>query len=143
MVEACYVGVDPTGTLDRGDGLAGVIITDGSSGNRIGGTTAAQRNVLAGSAVGIIVEGTGKSNVIEGNYIGTDSTGTLPISSSLGISVDSADVTVGGTEPGAGNLVSGHSGDGIHFGGNNGRSRAIGSAPTPRAPRACRTPRTA
>ena len=121
VVEACYIGVDPTGTLDRGDGLAGIIITGGSSGNRIGGTTAAQRNVLAGSAVGIIVEGTGKSNVIEGNYIGTDATGTVPISSSLGISVDSADVTVGGSEPGAGNLVSGHSGDGIHFGGNNGR----------------------
>ena len=121
VVEACYIGVDPTGTLDRGDGLAGVTITDGSSGNRIGGTTAAQRNVIAGSAVGVIVEGTGKSNVIEGNYIGTDATGTVAISSSLGISVDAADVTIGGLEPGAGNLISGHSGDGVHFGGNNGR----------------------
>jgi len=121
VVEACYIGVDPTGTLDRGDGLAGITITGGSSGNRVGGTTAAQRNVLAGSAVGVIVEGTGKSNVIEGNYIGTDASGTFSISSSLGISVDSADVTIGGSDPGAGNLVSGHSGDGIHFGGNNGR----------------------
>jgi len=121
VVEACYIGVDPTGTLDRGDGLAGISITGGSSGNRVGGTTAAQRNVLAGSAVGMIVEGTGKSNVIEGNYVGTDASGTFSISSSLGISVDSADVTIGGSEPGAGNLVSGHSGDGIHFGGNNGR----------------------
>ncbi len=120
VVEACYIGVDPTGTLDRGDGLAGISITGGSSGNRVGGTTAVQRNVLAGSAVGVIVEGTGKSNVIEGNYIGTDASGTVSISSSLGISVDSADVTIGGSEPGAGNLVSGHSGDGIHFGGNNG-----------------------
>ena len=120
VVEGCYIGVDPTGILDRGDGLAGISITGGSSGNRIGGTTAAQRNVLAGSAVGVIVEGTGKSNVIEGNYIGTDASGTASLSSSLGISVDAADVTVGGTEPGAGNLVSGHSGDGIHFGGNDG-----------------------
>ena len=138
VVEACYIGVDPTGTLDRGDGLAGISITGGSSGNRVGGTTAAQRNVLAGSAVGVIVEGTGKSNVIEGNYIGTDATGTVSISSSLGISVDSADVTIGGSEPGAGNLVSGHSGDGIHFGGNNGHvegnrigTDASGTAPLP------------
>ena len=138
VVEACYIGVDPTGTLDRGDGLAGISITGGSSGNRVGGTTVAQRNVLAGSAVGVIVEGTGKSNVIEGNYIGTDATGTVSISSSLGISADSADVTIGGSEPGAGNLVSGHVGDGIHVGGNNGHvegnrigTDAAGTAPLP------------
>ena len=120
-VEGCYIGVDPGGTLNRGDGLAGVIITDGSSGNRIGGAAAAQRNVIAGSAVGVIVQGSGKSNVIEGNYIGTDATGSVAIASSLGVSVDAADVTIGGLEPGAGNLISGQSGDGVHFGGNNGR----------------------
>ncbi len=114
VVEGCYVGVDATGLLDRGNGLASVIVTENSAGNQIGGPDPSRRNVLSGSAAGIIVEGTGAGNVIQGNYIGTDASGATAIPASVGILVDAPGVSIGGTAPGAGNVVSGHVGDGIH-----------------------------
>ena len=55
-------------------------------------------------------------NVVEGNYIGTDATGTYSLSnpaaeSTRGIYTDSdADTVIGGTTPGSGNLISGNPG---------------------------------
>src|SRR5262249_1722477 len=65
----------------------------------IGGTTPAARNIISGNTEGIQSAGT----LIEGNYIGTDVTGTVAIGNRiLGVRGQ----TVGGTAPGAGNLIS-------------------------------------
>ena len=52
----------------------GVLIQGGATGNTIGGTTAAARNVISGNAVcGVYLIGQGTSgNVVEGDYIGTN-----------------------------------------------------------------------
>ena len=57
VVEGNYIGIDPTGTLARSNTGAGVVIN--SSNNRIGGPTAAARNVISGStnASGITMTG--------------------------------------------------------------------------------------
>ena len=58
--------------------MGGVYIVADSSGNTIGGTTAAARNVISGNQVGVyLVSDSG--NVVEGNFIGTDTTGTVAI----------------------------------------------------------------
>jgi hypothetical protein len=77
--------------------------------NLIGGTAAADRYVIAASAsTGIAVQ-TGP-NRIEGNFIGTDASGTRAIANQTGISIGNgaAGNTVGGAAAGARNLLSGN-----------------------------------
>jgi CSLREA domain-containing protein len=103
-----YIGTDVTGTLALGNGDDGVKIED-STNNRVGGTTAAERNVIAHSLRnGVILKGaTTSNNLIQGNTIGTDVTGTLDLGNRLhGVFVEDApNNTIGGTASGAGNLI--------------------------------------
>jgi hypothetical protein len=46
-VEACFLGVDPGGVLEHGNGVSGVSVLD-SGGNVIGGASANEGNVIAG-----------------------------------------------------------------------------------------------
>jgi hypothetical protein len=88
----------------------GIDVT-GSS-NVIGGTTAADRNVISGNMIGAYLSG-GSDNIVEGNYIGTDVTGTQAdgdISDGIRISALSMNDTIGGTTAGAGNVISGNNG---------------------------------
>ena len=115
VVAGNYFGLDETGNLPLPNG-AGLDI-GASNGNRIGGTIAADRNVIAGdsSSTGIILEGNARSNVVEGNYIGTNAAGSSAAGNNTGILVRSPDNTIGGSAPGAGNLVSGNQ-EGIFLG---------------------------
>ncbi|MCH7893777.1 MAG: DNRLRE domain-containing protein, partial [Proteobacteria bacterium] len=114
VVYGNYIGVDATGTLDRGNTQEGIDLELGSS-NIIGGPGAGQRNIISGNdSDGIEIDG-GDSNVVQGNYIGTDFTGTVIISNGRdGIDinengVDGATGTlIGGTGANEGNLIRGN-----------------------------------
>ncbi len=84
----------------------GVLITGHN--NTLGGTTSGARNVISGnSANGVSI--TGAANLMEGNFIGTDSTGAAALSNGIdGIIIFSASNTIGGTAAGAGNVISGN-----------------------------------
>ncbi len=89
----------------------GVLVTGNS--NTIGGTTAAVRNVISGnSASGVTIQGS--ANVVEGDYIGTDSTGTVKLGNVDGVLIQSGATanTIGGTSSGAANVISGNT-DGV------------------------------
>jgi hypothetical protein len=77
VIQGNYIGTDVTGTVAMGNEGNGIWLVD-SSNTLIGGTTAAERNIISGNApTGIVIDGalcTG--NTIVGNYIGTDVTGT-------------------------------------------------------------------
>ncbi len=97
-----FIGTNASGTA--GAGLYGSAISIGGSNNTIGGTTAADRNLISSSMIGISVNGTG--NIIQGNYIGTDITGTLNLGNGYsGIYVTASNNVIGGTATGAGNLI--------------------------------------
>ena len=70
---------------------------DAANNNTIGGTTPAARNVISGNlASGVILLFAGSTgNVVAGNYIGTDATGTAAIPNDDGVSVAQA---TGGTD---------------------------------------------
>jgi titin len=119
IVEGNHIGTDVSGTAARPN-ERGVMAW--SLSNTIGGTTLASRNVISGNVTqGIEIEG--QDNRVEGNYIGTDATGTVALGNGgQGVFLlESRENTIGGTEAGAGNVISGNVGDGvyIHFGCTN------------------------
>jgi len=112
IVEGNYIGTDVTGTVKLGNSGAGVLINGPSSGNRIGGTTNGTRNIISGNSVdGIQISDNGSTgNIVQGNYIGTDITGKLPLPNGQnGVLVSgAANAVIGGTTGGARNLISGN-----------------------------------
>jgi uncharacterized repeat protein (TIGR01451 family) len=113
LVQGNLIGTDATGTtalsLQSGEGIA---LSFGASDNTIGGTSPAARNLISGNAIGISI-GT-DSNVVEGNFIGTDITGTKAIGNVAGVAVSGASGNaVGGATAGPGNLISGNIGLGL------------------------------
>jgi titin len=86
----------------------------------IGGTTPAKRNVISGNgSAGVwIFGGDGSGNVVQGNYIGTDSSGTTALANDddgVRISLDASDNLVGGVVSSAGNLISGNARHGVYI----------------------------
>jgi uncharacterized repeat protein (TIGR01451 family) len=86
-----------------------------SSNNTIGGTTAAARNIIYENYTGIeLNQITTTQNTIVGNYIGTNSTGTIAMGNFTGIAINFAENnTIGGTTAGARNIISGNDDEGI------------------------------
>ncbi len=133
-----YIGTTADGTGRAGNGTEGVAIFSSipgtaSNSNIIGGTSAADRNVISGNRSGVVINaqdgGTTTGNVILGNYIGTNAAGTSSISNAGdGILFnDSQGVgnltgnTIGGTTgttpggacTGSCNLISGNGANGV------------------------------
>lgn len=114
-----FIGTDATGTVAIGNGDDGISVMAGAYNNIIGGSTAAARNIISGNgATGLYIEGSG--TIVQGNYIGTDVTGTLDfgntkVTTSEGSirSLNSTGTTIGGTGVGQGNLIAFGGGDGI------------------------------
>ncbi|MCA9917062.1 MAG: hypothetical protein KC445_03875 [Anaerolineales bacterium] len=141
LIQGNLIGTDASGTAAVNN-YFGVVLMNGTQGNIIGGSTAAQRNIISGNFGYGIWIGDDPSlpndinittnNQIIGNYIGTNINGTAELFlQSLGILVDqySSNITIGGTAPGMGNLISGHSlGSGVQFQGpNNSGHQVLGN----------------
>ena len=116
VVEGNLIGTDITGTLALPNGV-GVLVNLGAHNNTIGGMTSGAGNVISGNTIdGVeISNGNTSGNLVAGNDIGTDVTGAVSISNGTGVEIDSAasSNTIGGTTAGAGNVISGNSGDGV------------------------------
>lgn len=111
-----YVGTDATGTspVPNANGVYFWSAHD----NYVGGATPAERNVISGNtSAGVRIIGGGENNV-DGNYIGTDVTGTSAVSDvthpaqPIGISVGGDFAVIGAS---AGNLISANGINGINL----------------------------
>jgi streptogramin lyase len=115
-VEGNTIGLAAGGNVALSNGGSGVRINN-SLNNTIGGTAAAARNIISGNSQnGVLITGAGSSaNVVEGNYIGTDLTGTVALSNVQGVAINNGAAfnTIGGATAGAGNIISGNSQDGV------------------------------
>jgi Secretion system C-terminal sorting domain len=115
-VTANYVGVDYTGASALGN-YDGVSLEGAVKFCTIGGTTANERNIISGNvAYGLPVFGAGaEGNIIIGNYIGTDVSGTYAIPNTYGVLFDdgSYDNILGGSASGERNILSGNSAYGV------------------------------
>jgi hypothetical protein len=129
IIEGCYIGTDVTGTIDLGNGGAGLNLQN-SAHNTIGGADPQQRNIISGNVGnGINLSGpTTTGNSIEGNYIGTDTSGTNAIGndkSGVLIGGDAMGNTVGGNVAGVGNIISSNSSSGVNVKGTNSTDNVI------------------
>jgi CSLREA domain-containing protein len=77
FIEGNFIGTDPSGTVALGN-LSDGILTSGS-GNVIGGTLLASRNLISGNGNGMQLAGGASQNVIQRNLIGTAADGTTPL----------------------------------------------------------------
>ena len=113
-IQGNYIGTKADGMSALGN-ESGVRITEGMH-NLIGGTEPGTRNVISGNDVhGIVINTNSTGNVVQGNYIGTDADGDSAVPNVFGVAIGSANNTVGGGEPGAGNLISGNSWTGVQL----------------------------
>ena len=113
VVAGNFIGTDRTGLTALGNGLAGIEIYNQAQSNLIGTSStggafeADQRNVISGNTAGAGIEITGfgtQNNVVSGNYLGTNYTGTAALPNYAGVEIDSG---------ASGNLV-GTNGDGVN-----------------------------
>jgi hypothetical protein len=118
-VSGNYIGTDVTGMVDLGNARVGVWLYQGAQSNTVGGTTAGERNIISGNDEhGILIEASSEletaNNVVLGNYIGTDVSGT----GALGNTVEGVHISSGAGSNiigrvGAGNTIAFNDRNGI------------------------------
>ena len=117
VVQGNFIGTSASGRLALGNTLSGVTIFGGNS-NLLGGTTTTARNIVsANKQSGLYLTTNSVGNLVQGNFIGVDATGTNALGNvANGISIDSAGLnTIGGMTVGARNIISGNTNHGIEI----------------------------
>ena len=121
LVQGNFIGTDATGTIglgNQGDGVEMLSGTQNIINCTVGGTTAGAGNVISANAgVGVQFITVGTSNLVQGNIIGADASGTNDLGNgSSGVAINEANnCTVGGTVAGAGNVISGNGSNGVRI----------------------------
>jgi hypothetical protein len=112
VVAGNLIGTNAAGTAAARNSFAGVMVQS-SPDNVIGGTTAADRNVISGNAQGLqIIHAGSDRNLVLGNYVGTNAAGTAPLSN------EGVGVYTGATQGGGGSATATEIGDGTAAGRN-------------------------
>jgi CSLREA domain-containing protein len=121
LLQGNYIGTDVSGTIALNGSGVYVAVTSAF----IGGTISAARNVISGNTgAGITIDSLSFDASMQGNYIGTNASGTGPLGNTIGIqfnvrclsSQGCTDASViGGAVSSAGNVISGNSGSGIYL----------------------------
>ena len=115
-ISGCWIGLDSTGTNSAPNSFQGILITDGAGWNTIGGTNALARNVISGNKqYGLYLANT-TGNVILGNFIGTDATGSTALANGSGgaiLSNNCRSNLIGSANSLARNIISGNTNAGI------------------------------
>jgi len=117
VIEGNYIGTEANGNEAAANLQNGVFILT-SSNNRIGGLTAAARNVISGNLGNGVHMATGASNnTVQGNYIGVNVDGTARLANQSGVAFfnNAHHNTVGGTTTAARNVISGNRDFGIQI----------------------------
>lgn len=130
-VQGNFIGTDATGSLPRGNVFQGIMV-QAATNILIGGASPTARNLIAASEIGVDLLGS-SSNVIQGNFIGTDMTGHYDLGNSQnGITAQTCVfTTIGGAN--AGNLIANNTQNGIWlFGSTNAviQGNWVGTDPT-------------
>jgi CSLREA domain-containing protein len=122
VVQGNYLGTNAAGTAAIGSLPAGIDMEIGT-GVTIGGSASGAGNVINATGNGVSIGGVqfnaAVNTTVQGNLIGTDATGTVAFYALFnGVQIaQSLNTTVGGSTPGAGNVINARA-DGIFVGGS-------------------------
>ncbi|MEW6129644.1 MAG: C25 family cysteine peptidase [Acidobacteriota bacterium] len=111
LVQGNLIGLSADGLTKIGNSSGGISFFTLGTGNLIGGTTVAARNIISGNAgAGIALrDASVTNNTIQGNYIGVNVTGSGTgfgnTTDGIQIFLNSANNTIGGTNAGESNLI--------------------------------------
>jgi parallel beta-helix repeat protein len=113
-VSGNFIGTDAEGLFTIPNESAGVIIRLGAQSNMVGGISTAERNIISGNEVGVIIRDENTSdNFISGNYIGTG------ISRLIELGNERSGVSITSYAPnnaiGPGNTIAHNYADGVHI----------------------------
>ena len=128
VIEGNFIGIDVDGATMQANTGNGVFLNRAFN-NRIGGTTPAARNLIAGnSSAGVALQGPGASgNVVQGNLVGVNAAVTLKRGNANGITIfDAENNVIGGATPGAANVLAGNV-SGASFSGNATNNQVLGN----------------
>jgi CSLREA domain-containing protein len=131
-IEGNFIGTDAQGASGEGNHCEAVSISgiqggQGSWNNMVGGSAPQARNLISGNDCGGVEIGAGENNKVQGNIIGTDASGTLPLpNQGEGVRVFNASNNnmIGGQASGEANLIAFNDGYGVEIDGHYG---AIGN----------------
>lgn len=125
LIQGNYIGTDAAGLLalpNLGDGIGVSAANRGSSltsGIIIGGTGSGAGNLISGNAGNGISIGQGDGlDLIQGNFIGTSASAASALPNGVnGVNIvgEHGPETIGGSAPGAGNVISGNLQSGVHL----------------------------
>lgn len=124
-----YIGTDQSGTTNRGNTRHGISL-DSSDANTIGGTTAADRNVILASGLDGIHIDRSDDNVVIGNFVGflADESGALgQDDDGIYFAGNSSGNRIGGAAAGEGNVIVGSGNNGLEFGSTSNNNTVQGN----------------
>ena len=111
IVRGNYIGTNAAGTAALPNDATGIQV-QGAPNNTIGGTNAADRNLISGNgSAGVFIDAaTATGNTVLGNFIGTNINGTANLGNvGFGVAIQNApNNTIGGNTAGARNIISGN-----------------------------------
>lgn len=124
VVHGNLIGVDATGT--RALAIEQGVLIEGGGANLVGGTVPGEGNVIASAEIfalaieSDVVAGDSTGNLIQGNLVGTDASGEVGLATGTlagvpmpAIWLQGDENVIGGTAPGAGNVIASAAGEGI------------------------------
>ena len=117
LIQGNLIGTDVSGTVGLGNAAMGVWIE--APDTVLGGSTPAARNVISANGnVGVLIQNAvATGNLVQGNYIGTDASGTMELGNAAsGVIIgDAATNTIGGPTAAERNVISGNGGTGVEI----------------------------
>ena len=118
IIQGNYLGVRFDGSTPQANGDVGIQL-ESVTGARIGGNVAGQRNVIAGNTDGGIEVTGGRDISIVGNWIGLGADGATEVSQGGSgiLATSTVNLRIGGPTAGQGNVIAGHSLDGVTIAG--------------------------
>ncbi|MBI5877936.1 MAG: right-handed parallel beta-helix repeat-containing protein [Chloroflexi bacterium] len=129
VVQGNNIGTNAAGTAANPNTQHGIVLDNGAAYNYIG-FGGEYRNLISGNTQnGVEILNGAQHNLVRGNYIGTNISGTLAIPNLSGVTIyNGAQYNeIGGTISGTQNLVSGNTAFGIYIAGSNTATNTITS----------------
>jgi hypothetical protein len=133
-IQGCYIGTNASGSTPLPNAQNGIFINFGlsaSHSNDIGGSNAAERNIISGNGQNGVFIGS-DNNQLKGNFIGTDVTGTIEVSNGdngvvIGSGNSNNNNLIGGATAGERNIISGNNDMGIDIAGGSSNNQVKGN----------------